>query len=150
MPKLGIVFIVLGAFSVINGAWMLVAAPAWYELLPGRVPDFGPYNGHFIRDIGLAYLISGAGFVWSALNLKRCRPVMIAQALWAGGHALLHVADMIVGRVGAIHWILDAPGVLFPGVVLGVLVLPPVWRIVNPGETGIGYERESTGAATYR
>ncbi|HRI87915.1 MAG TPA: hypothetical protein PLJ47_03885 [Candidatus Hydrogenedentes bacterium] len=137
MPALGYIFCILGALSILNGIWMIGSAPTWFENLPGRVADFGPYNGHFIRDIGLAYLISGIGFVWSAFHLRACRPIIIAQAFWAGGHALLHVADMIVGRVGAIHWILDFPGVLFPGVVLGVLVVPRVWRIANPASVEV-------------
>jgi len=132
MPALGMVLIVLGALNAANGLWMLASSATWYELLPGRVPDFGAYNGHFIRDIGLVYLISGVGFVWSAFHLRACRPVMVAQALWAGGHALLHVAEMVSGRIGAAHWLLDAPGVLLPGVVLGLLVWNPVWRVVNP------------------
>ncbi|MDZ4857600.1 MAG: hypothetical protein SGI88_01355 [Candidatus Hydrogenedentes bacterium] len=136
MRALGIVFVVLGVLNAANGVWMIASASTWYETLPGRVPDFGAYNGHFIRDIGLVYLISGAGFVWSAFNLRTCRPVMIAQALWAGGHALLHVADLLTGRIGAAHWLLDAPGVLLPGVVLGILALTPVWHVVNPAARG--------------
>ena len=136
MPALGIVFIILGVVNLFNGVWMIVSAPTWYELLPGRVPDFGPYNGHFIRDIGLVYAISSAGFVWSALHLRECRPVMIAQAMWAGGHALLHVAEIASGRIDAVHWLLDAPGVLLPGIVLGILVWRPVWQVVNPQAKG--------------
>lgn len=128
---LGTAFLVLGALSIVNGAWMVCSAPGWYESLPGVV-DTGPYNGHFVRDIGLAYFISGVGFVWCAFNLRRCWPVVAGQALWAGGHALLHVADIATGRMPASHWILDAPGVLLPGVVLGLIAMPRVWRTINP------------------
>ena len=73
MPAIAIIFIILGVLSAANGAWMLVSAPTWYENLPGVV-DTGAYNGHFVRDIGLAYFVSGAGFVWCAFNLRRCWP----------------------------------------------------------------------------
>ena len=131
MPAIAIIFIILGVLSAANGAWMLVSAPTWYENLPGVV-DTGAYNGHFVRDIGLAYFVSGAGFVWCAFNLRRCWPAVVAQALWATGHALLHVADMVAVRMPLTHWIIDAPSVLLPGAVLGVLAVPRVWRIVNP------------------
>ncbi|MBM3289825.1 MAG: hypothetical protein FJY92_06700 [Candidatus Hydrogenedentes bacterium] len=131
MPAIGVVFVVLGLLSVANGGWMLAHAPTWYDSMPG-VTDVGPYNGHFVRDIGLAYAVSGVGFVWCAFNLRRCWPVVVGQALWATGHAVLHVLDMFAGRLPLTHWIVDAPGVLLPGLVLGLLAMPAVWRIVNP------------------
>ena len=137
MPVIGIVFVLLGVFSLVNGAWMIASAATWYENLPGAVPDFGAYNGHFIRDIGLAYCISGAGFLWSAYHLRQCRIVVVAQALWAAGHAVLHVIDIVAGRVSGTHWFMDAPGVLLPGLVLGVIALPTVWRVVYK-EAGYG------------
>jgi hypothetical protein len=131
MPAIGIFFLILGGLSIVNGGWMMLHAALWYETLPGVV-DTGPYNGHFVRDIGLAYAVSGIGFVWCAFNLRRCWPVVVAQAMWAAGHALLHVADMFMERMSVAHWIIDAPGVLLPGAVLGMLAVPKVWRIVNP------------------
>ncbi|NUM53987.1 MAG: hypothetical protein HUU46_10125 [Candidatus Hydrogenedentes bacterium] len=131
MRIIGIVFCILGALSIANGGWMILYAPGWYDSIPG-VTNTGLYNGHFVRDIGLAYFISGAGFIWCAFNLRQCWPVIVAQAMWATGHAALHVADMFMARLPLTHWILDAPGVLLPGAVLGLLAVPSVWRIVNP------------------
>ena len=131
MPALGIVFVILGALAIANGGWMVLHAPTWFDSVPG-VTDTGPYNGHLVRDVGLAYLVSGIGFVWCAFNLRRCWPVIVAEAMWATGHAALHVADMITRRMSLSHAIIDAPGVLLPGLALGVLALPKVWRIVNP------------------
>lgn len=131
MPAIGMVFIILGLLSIANGGWMVLHAPTWFDSLPG-VTDTGPYNGHLVRDVGLAYIVSGIGFVWCAFNLRRCWPVIVAQALWATGHATLHVADMITERMPASHWIIDAPGVLLPGLALGLLATPKVWSIVNP------------------
>ena len=43
-----------------NGLAMLFAGLWWYGVVPG-VTATGPYNPHFVRDIGAAYLVAGAG-----------------------------------------------------------------------------------------
>jgi hypothetical protein len=51
----GIAAWVFGISLVANGVMMLAAAAGWYGAVPG-VPDTGPFNPHFVRDIGAAYL----------------------------------------------------------------------------------------------
>ena len=46
-----ILAIVTGA----NGLAMLLAGPSWYQAVPG-VSETGPYNPHFVQDIGAAFL----------------------------------------------------------------------------------------------
>ena len=41
---------VLAVLTVLNGAIMLLAAPTWYENVPG-VSENGPYNPHFVQDL---------------------------------------------------------------------------------------------------
>jgi hypothetical protein len=51
-----------GALAVMlaaNGAVMLAAGRWWYGAVPG-VSETGPYNPHFVKDIGAAYLVVGA------------------------------------------------------------------------------------------
>ena len=55
------VAIVLGVAAVANGLFMLVAPMDWYFAVPG-VTTTGPFNQHFLRDIGLIYLFLGAAF----------------------------------------------------------------------------------------
>ena len=56
---------VLPVLLGLNGAMMLVAPGPWYEAVPG-VTGTGPFNSHFIRDIGAAYLACAAGLGWWA------------------------------------------------------------------------------------
>ena len=49
---------VLAVLTVLNGAIMLLAAPTWYESVPG-VSETGPYNPHFVQDVGAAFLVAG-------------------------------------------------------------------------------------------
>ncbi len=46
-----LVLSLFGLGNLANGAWMLLDPPHWYATLPAGVPDFGPLNEHFIRDI---------------------------------------------------------------------------------------------------
>ena len=59
---------VIGLVMAANGIAMLLAGPAWYAAVPG-VTETGPFNPHFVKDIGAAYLTAGAGlaaFAWRA------------------------------------------------------------------------------------
>ena len=57
---------ILAIPTVLNGLAMLVAGPLWYETVPG-VPDTGPFNPHFVQDIGVAFLVAGLAL---AANLR--------------------------------------------------------------------------------
>jgi hypothetical protein len=116
--------------SVANGLWMLAAPYAWYVALPARVPDTGPFNPHFVRDIGVTFVVLGAGFGWCATHLDRCYPVHLGLTAWFVGHAAIHAADILTGRLPYSHWGIDAPAVFLPAVLLLALSLPPVWRAV--------------------
>ena len=48
-----------------NGVVMLAAGRWWYGAVAG-VPETGPFNPHFVKDIGAAYLVVGAAFAWLA------------------------------------------------------------------------------------
>lgn len=119
------------ALSVLNGLWMLFAPLPWYMGLPAAVPDTGPFNPHFVRDLGVAFIVIGLGFGWCAANLDRCLPVHLGLTLFFIGHALIHVADILVGRLPHRHWLIDAPAVFLPAILLVVMALPPVWRTLQ-------------------
>ena len=55
--------IIAGVLALIlagNGVMMLLAPLPWYDAVPGVVAT-GPFNPHFVRDIGAAYLVAGLG-----------------------------------------------------------------------------------------
>jgi hypothetical protein len=116
--------------SVANGLWILAAPSSWYWDLPAGVPDTGPFNAHFVRDIGITFVVIGAGFAWCATNLDRCYPVHLGLTAWFVGHAALHADDILTGRLPHAHWGIDAPAVFLPAVLLLALSLPLVWRAV--------------------
>src|ERR1700760_1642493 len=85
---------ILGVFNAANGLAMLFAGPIWWNSVPG-VPDTGPYNPHFVQDVGAAFLVAGL-----ALAVRAWRPVYWPAAVEASGflvaHDLIHLV-MIAG-----------------------------------------------------
>jgi hypothetical protein len=103
---------VLGIGLAANGLVMLGLPADWYATVPGVI-GVGPFNAHFIRDIGVAYLVSGATLVWFAVN-PVARPAAQAGAAFLVLHALVHVWDAAVGREHVHQLLIDLPTVFLP------------------------------------
>ncbi|MBP6013727.1 MAG: hypothetical protein KBA31_15985 [Alphaproteobacteria bacterium] len=86
---------ILAAVMGLNGGYMFVDPPGWYAAVPG-VPDTGPLNLHFVRDIGLAYVTAGAGLAWSELGGGW--RVSALGAMFITLHSLLHVGETFMGH----------------------------------------------------
>lgn len=106
-----------------NGLWMVVEPQRWYQTLPG-VSATGPFNIHFIRDIGCIYLVAGAGLLWRWLDPPRGWPAALAGALFLAGHALLHVFEGVDGFPQGAHLFVDLSGVYLPALLALWLALP--------------------------
>jgi len=111
-------FLIIGLGSIANAVWMLVGPMHWYTDLPAAVPHTGPFNPHFVRDIGCAFLTVGVALVWAAMRAELRRPLVSIAALFMGAHALLHVYDTSTGNLDTHHWWLDFPGVYLPAIIL--------------------------------
>lgn len=122
------VFFLSGLGNLANGAWMLADPAHWYATLPAGVPDFGPLNEHFVRDIGATFTMLGLGLVWATFRNEARVPVLVLVTLFNALHALVHVWDTGRGLVGPEHWGIDFPAVYLPTVVLVVLTAMLVRR----------------------
>ncbi|MCR9094800.1 MAG: hypothetical protein NXI30_11335 [bacterium] len=107
-----------GVLSIGNALWMLVGPMHWYTDLPAAVPDTGPFNPHFVRDIGCAFLATGIALVWADRRPRARVPLVSVAAIFLAAHAALHAYDTLRGALGHDHWLLDLPGVYFPGVAI--------------------------------
>src|SRR6516162_11903948 len=81
---------ILGVFNAANGLVMLFAGSMWWNSVPG-VPDTGPYNPHFVRDVGAAFLVAGL-----ALVARAWRPAYLPAAVAASGFLVAHAAIHLV------------------------------------------------------
>ena len=79
-----------------NGVAMLFASLAWYDAVPG-VPATGPFNPHFVRDIGAVYVICALALGWFAWRPRHGWPALAAAAAWLTLHAAIHVYDASCG-----------------------------------------------------
>lgn len=103
-----------------NALYMLADPAGWYGTIEG-VPDTGPYNPHFVRDIGVAYLTCALAAAASARWLHHAFALMGVVTVFLGLHTGLHIWDMAAGRLPLDHLLIDAPGVLGPALVTGWL-----------------------------
>jgi len=114
----GWLFLVIGAGTTANALWMLGGPMHWYTDLPAAVPDTGPFNAHFVRDIGCAFLTMSVALGW-ALWKPAVRGALVGvAACFYVAHAALHVHDTVRGLVDSGHWLLDLPGVYLPALLL--------------------------------
>ncbi len=111
---------VLALALAANGLLMLAAPVPWYGMVPG-VAETGPFNAHFIRDIGAAYLVAGGGLVAFLLD-RRARPAALAAGAFLTLHALVHLWDAAAGRESLVQLAVDFPTVIAPGPLLFLLL----------------------------
>lgn len=135
---------------VTNGLIMLVAPESWYALTPGA-SETGPLNDHFVRDIGVAYLIAGAGLLWRAVDSVRGWPAAVAGAGFLLGHAVVHLFESLFGHAhgGFFEWTLVYAGsgwvawLALPGrTELSRWLKPALRRQVAQFETQFGYDAQ--------
>jgi len=103
----------LGAGGAANGVFMLAAPALWYDSVPG-LPHTGPFNPHFVSDIGVAYLVASMALIARAWR-PRYWPAAVAGAAFMCGHAVIHVLDIALertGNVGVDVWLVIVPAAL--------------------------------------
>ena len=119
--------IVLGVAAEVNGLYMLYSPEAWYFAVPG-VTTTGPFNQHFIRDIGLIFLFLGTAFLVGAARPQYRIVLWAAPTLWLWGHALFHFWEVAVGICGPSAIARDFPAVTLPAILGTILTL---WAVAN-------------------
>lgn len=120
----------LGLYNLANGLAMLLWPTAWAAAAVHLArPDH--LHRHFIADIAMAYLLSGAGLLMG--SRRGGRSWAIAGAAWPALHGLLHVRE----------WIFDGPPAATGDLVkegLGVILVGAAGAVLaglrrNKGET---------------
>lgn len=107
---------VIGIGAQANGLFMLLDPANWYFAVPG-VTTTGPFNQHFIRDIGLIFLFVGTAFVAGAAKARNRVLLWSAATLWMSGHALFHFWEVAVGICGPSALVRDFAAVTLPALI---------------------------------
>ncbi|MEZ5959300.1 MAG: hypothetical protein R3C30_02580 [Hyphomonadaceae bacterium] len=103
----------LGVGGAANGVFMLAAPPLWYDSVPG-LAHTGPFNPHFVSDIGVAYLVASLALIARAWR-PRYWPAAVTGAAFMCGHAIIHVLDIVserTGNAGVDVWLVIVPALL--------------------------------------
>jgi hypothetical protein len=112
--------VLMAILALANGLYMLAAPTAWYLAVPG-VTTTGPFNQHFIRDIGLIFLLIGTMFAVGAAKPGSRVLLWTLPTVWLCGHALFHWWEVAVGISGHSAMARDFPAVTLPGLI-GLLI----------------------------
>lgn len=97
-----------------NGTVMMLVPAWWYPRVPGVI-ETGPYNDHFIRDIGAAFLACALALAWSAWGRRQDLGLAATAATFLALHAVIHLVTPFCGT--SPPWPLlarDFPGVFLP------------------------------------
>lgn len=90
-----ILVFVLAVFYVANGVVMIAAPMWWYGATPG-VAETGPFNPHFVVDVGIAFGLSGLMIAWGAMGAGW--RLVLAGAAFPAGHAAFHIVGLAAGH----------------------------------------------------
>lgn len=115
--------VVLGLCLALNALLMLAVPAEWYAAVPG-VTESGPFNAHFVRDIGAACLVAAAALCCFAVTAQ-ARAAAQAGAAFLALHALVHLWDVAAGREQAHQLLLDLTTVFLPAALAVWIVWPP-------------------------
>ncbi len=122
---------IAGIAMIVNAAWMALSAHHWFVTIPADLQATGNANLHFIHDVAAAYFTFGVGLIWCASNIKKAYPVYLGATLFMVAHGLSHVLEILAGQLPHSHWLIDLPLVFLPGLFMGFLALPAVWKKIT-------------------
>lgn len=112
----------LGVAAAANGLVMLVSPELWYLAVPG-VTTTGPFNQHFVRDIGLIFLFVSAAYLVGIFAPRHRVVLWAASTLWLCSHALFHFWEVAVGICAPSAIGRDFPAVTLPALIGTALTL---------------------------
>ncbi len=84
--------------GLVTGVWAYFAPQHWYDTFPGVglswIPQLGPYNEHFVRDVGAFFLGLTVLSVLTLVYVTNTTLVRVSASAWAVFnllHLILHL-----------------------------------------------------------
>jgi hypothetical protein len=88
----------LALIATVTGVWAYFAARNWYDTFPGLglswLPQLGPYNEHFVRDVGAFFLGLTVLSVATFIHVSNTTLVRVSAGAWTMFnvlHLILHL-----------------------------------------------------------
>ena len=109
----------LVAFYLLTGLYLVIVPVHFYLNAPGVV-DTGPYNSHFIRDVGFAFTLSALSMAYGIKS--GLKPLVLFGASWLVTHGLFHLVLWFGHHAHFSHVaLIDLAVVVLPALVTGYL-----------------------------
>ena len=90
-----LLLLVVGLYHALNALAMLLFPREWAAAVV-HLDSPTPLHLHFIADIGMAFLASGAAMIWSARRGMAFAPWAIAGAAWPALHSSIHLYGWVM------------------------------------------------------
>lgn len=109
---------ILGFPLAMTSLVMLFAPRIFYDGFPG-VSESGPFNPHFVRDLGCAFIVEAGVLLVLAFARTPPASAVVAMAVFVSLHALVHIGELFGMTDHAGHALLrDLPSVYLPAALL--------------------------------
>ena len=112
----------LAAGSAINAVWMITSPETWFNSIPG-VEDTGPFNAHFVKDVGAAYLAFATNLILALRYLHARFQLVLAGSLFMITHAMFHLFDQAGNLSHHSHFLAEFITVIVPGILCVAITL---------------------------
>lgn len=111
----------LVAFYLLTGLFLVTAPHLFYLSAPG-VAETGPYNMHFIRDVGFSFTVSALGIAYGMKS--RLKPLVIFGAAWLALHGIFHLI-LLFGHAEhlSLPTLIDLATVVLPAALITYLAI---------------------------
>lgn len=86
----------IGAANLGQGLYATFWPQSWYHAAPGA-SETGPFNSHFVTDIGLGFTAAGLAFLGFAL-WPRLRLLALGASGFVVFHGLFHLKNIVSGH----------------------------------------------------
>ena len=110
---------VLGIYHLLTGVFAYFGGGLFYALF---VSHTGPFNPHFVADIGSAYMAAGLGLLLAARIQKWRVPFAVPAVLFLGLHSLIHVVEIITGKLNSAQSAADMITIIVPTIFVVLIV----------------------------
>ena len=115
-------------FNIFNGLAMIVAPMTWYEMAPGA-SETGPFNVHFVRDIGIAFTAAGVGLWLAVSNVAwKSASTAVVAMIFIGGHGILHFVEMFAHHLSLTAGLRDMALIVVPAAIAAVWLVAELKR----------------------
>ena len=85
------ILLLLAVYFAGLAAWLILLPLTFYQSIPG-VPETGPFNDHFSRDVGFAFLVSAAGLCLG--TIRGDKTLALLGAAFPMLHGLFHLVSI--------------------------------------------------------